>query len=984
MLDIGMLRVRKSSRVILSGKYTVLVVCQTVHCSSGLSFLIAVCLIRQRFVSSGKENGVNILKSIDEGLFQETLSEGNEEALHLGPERPRVYSNLLPEEKKRYNDGIRAANILLQGLSKYIYTLINHYTDAKDIWDNVKILLEDDEGSTKITAFMAITEDEPSVGKADARSGQWVDITKKKTCDKKNSVLCTDTECLVLSPDFKFPDESQVLLRVLREKNMYNVNLKNIVPSGDLTCLFAKATIDESNLWHRRLSHINFKTMNKLVKGSRDCTQGNNAWGASVVGYKGAQNRVGDANLEYFKDKMLLMQAQENRVALDEEQLMFIAGRQDNVVDEDVDEQPVQDLALNVDNVFQYDDYPVYDEFGPSYDSDILSESKVAIGYKNPLCLTRVKQVQPALYNGHEIIKTNYVSAIVHNSEDTLEIDEITKKKMKDPECVKKKIKNEPHDYSKDNYLATFTPQTQLTDILVQSRGNTIRELREKISLFTKKHSDADPIHNLKAQIIENHKLNYVTMLAVKSKVLAPGVNGATAASGSKPRSNKKKDRTLPAKSDMKKVEVRPRNNKSSAKGKNRVDSSISYKRTIINSNSNSIFKTCNKCLMSVNHDKCVVKYMMSVTKPPVKTVWQIKQDKKVWQATGKLFTTIEAAFRKHSCYVRDTYGVELIKGSHGSNYTISIEDMMNSSPIYLLSKASKNKSWLRHHHINHLNFGTINHLARKDLVIGLPRLKFEKYHLCSACQLAPYVPPTNKDLEILFQLIFDEYLEPPRVERPVSPTSTVLVPVNTASTPSSTTIDQDAASPSYSPSSLALQSLSLQQNVTAESTIMEDNPLAPVDNDPFINVFALQPSSEVSSSRDIYKVKLDEYGDVLKNKARPSDTCLSSEEGSVWFKSGSSGVASPIKKHLEALKRVFWYIKGTINYGLWYPKDTGMALTSYADMDHAGCQDTQRSTSGSAQFLREKLVRWSSNKQKSTLFSSTEAEYIAISGRCA
>nr|GEV30938.1 ribonuclease H-like domain-containing protein [Tanacetum cinerariifolium] len=70
------------------------------------------------------------------------------------------------------------------------------------------------------------------------------------------------------SSDNEVPDESQVLLRVLRENNMYNVNLKNIVPSGDLTCLFAKATIDESNLWHRRLGHINFKTMSKLVKGN--------------------------------------------------------------------------------------------------------------------------------------------------------------------------------------------------------------------------------------------------------------------------------------------------------------------------------------------------------------------------------------------------------------------------------------------------------------------------------------------------------------------------------------------------------------------------------------------------------------------------------------------------------------------------------------------------------------------------------------------
>nr|GEY10057.1 hypothetical protein [Tanacetum cinerariifolium] len=92
--------------------------------------------------------------------------------------------------------------------------------------------------------------------------------TQRVICDKKNSVLFTDTECLVLSPEFKLPDANQVLLRVPRENNIYNVNLKNIVLSGDLTCLFAKATLEESNLWHRRLGHINFKTMNKLVKGN--------------------------------------------------------------------------------------------------------------------------------------------------------------------------------------------------------------------------------------------------------------------------------------------------------------------------------------------------------------------------------------------------------------------------------------------------------------------------------------------------------------------------------------------------------------------------------------------------------------------------------------------------------------------------------------------------------------------------------------------
>nr|GEV31022.1 ribonuclease H-like domain-containing protein [Tanacetum cinerariifolium] len=85
-------------------------------------------------------------------------------------------------------------------------------------------------------------------------------------CDKNNSVLFNDTECIVLSLNFKLTDESHVLLKVLRKNNMYSVDLKNIVPKGDLTCLFAKATSDESKLWHRRLGHLNFKTMNKLVK----------------------------------------------------------------------------------------------------------------------------------------------------------------------------------------------------------------------------------------------------------------------------------------------------------------------------------------------------------------------------------------------------------------------------------------------------------------------------------------------------------------------------------------------------------------------------------------------------------------------------------------------------------------------------------------------------------------------------------------------
>ncbi|GJR95515.1 retrovirus-related pol polyprotein from transposon TNT 1-94 [Tanacetum coccineum] len=275
------------------------------------------------------------------------------------------------------------------------------------------------------------------------------------------------------------------------------------------------------------------------------------------------------------------------------------------------------------------------------------------------------------------------------------------------------------------------------------------------------------------------------------------GVKSCTDASKSQRRSNTKKNRILPAKSvNMKKVKEHPRIIKSSLKTMNHVNSSISSKHTIINSNSHSVCQTCNKCLIFANHDMCVVTYLHFVNASPsvknvvrkVKHVWKPKQVKQVWKPICNILTTVgrtdrplvfrlrlfktydrgslaaqefhekvhgtvrfgndhfgaimgyedyvvgesmisrvyyveglghnlfsvgqfcdsdlEVAFRKHSCYVRDTDGVKLLKGSRGSNlYTISIEDMLKSSPICLLSKASKNKSWLWHWRLNHMNF---------------------------------------------------------------------------------------------------------------------------------------------------------------------------------------------------------------------------------------------------------------------------------------
>nr|GFB79386.1 hypothetical protein [Tanacetum cinerariifolium] len=106
----------------------------------------------------------------------------------------------------------------------------------------------------------------------------------------------------------------------------------------------------------------------------------------------------------------------------------------------------------------------------------------------------------------------------------------------------------------------------------------------------------------------------------------------------------------------------------------------------------------------------------------------------------------LEVDFRQHTCFIRNLDGVDLLTGSRGNNlYTLSLQDMVASSPICLLSKASKTKFWLWCRCLSHLNFVAINHLARQGLVRGLPKLKFEKDHLCSACAIGKSTKKTHK-----------------------------------------------------------------------------------------------------------------------------------------------------------------------------------------------------------------------------------------------
>ncbi|GJT44156.1 retrovirus-related pol polyprotein from transposon TNT 1-94 [Tanacetum coccineum] len=222
-------------------------------------------------------------------------------------------------------------------------------------------------------------------------------------------------------------------------------------------------------------------------------------------------------------------------------------------------------------------------------------------------------------------------------------------------------------------------------------------------------------------------------------------------------------------------------------------------KHSMRNAKFKSICAICNKCLFDANHDMCIIDYVNDVnvrsksksTRNKMRKVWKPTGEvfTKIgysWKPTGRNFTIIgnrfgndhiakiigygdyqmgnvtisrvyyveglgynlfpvgqfcdsdlEVAFRKHTCFIRNLEGVDLLSGSRDINlYTISLDDMLKTSLICLLSKASKTKSWLWHRHLSHLNFGTLNKLAKDGLARGIPKLKFQKDHLCSACAL--------------------------------------------------------------------------------------------------------------------------------------------------------------------------------------------------------------------------------------------------------
>nr|GFA16667.1 integrase, catalytic region, zinc finger, CCHC-type, peptidase aspartic, catalytic [Tanacetum cinerariifolium] len=269
----------------------------------------------------------------------------------------------------------------------------------------------------------------------------------------------------------------------------------------------------------------------------------------------------------------------------------------------------------------------------------------------------------------------------------------------------------------------------------------------------------------------------------------------------------------------------------------------------------------------------------------------------------------LEVAFRRNACFVRNLEGVDLLKGDRSTNlYTINLHEMTFASPICLMAHASSTKSWLWHQRLSHLNFDTINNLARNDLVAGLPKFKYHKEHLCPSCESkdeAPeviikflkritillhskpglnsmtsghissgldltYAPstitmqqPSESELDLLFEIMYDDYIsgQPSATARTISPAQEPQV-------------HQSSTAPTIIADTVPIptNSFSRATNILITSQDVDElNPNAMVDGNT-LDVWVLVPTPDNISPltlKWLFKNKHDEEQTVIRNKSR-------------------------------------------------------------------------------------------------------------------
>nr|GEW52956.1 retrovirus-related Pol polyprotein from transposon TNT 1-94 [Tanacetum cinerariifolium] len=796
--------------------------------------------------------------------------------------------------------------------------------------------------------------------------------------------------------------------------------------------------------------------------------------------------------------------------------------------------------------------------------------TRQALGFQNPCYLKRAQQLKPKMYDGSVIQKNDAI--VIHDSEETLLLEDEKLLKIdvallapklrnnrtthtdylrhtqEETATLREIVKSEkllnPLNTSLD-YACKYIKHIQELLIILQQNCPCINDLGTKLIAVTPKNN------NKKIRLTKHIpssgntpiKTTSSTNIVSNTHVLSStGVNLISSASESKPHGNTKNDRIqrIPGKAKKNKLKDHHRTAKPSLNKKNNVEDTkaiSSVTNSKLNVNVDLKCATCNGCLFSDNHDLCVLAYINSVNASLKSKSIMKPVNRKNWQPTGEMFTTVGHIWRPtgwtftlvgNVCPLTRIATTTIVP----LREPIPIESNTNKPVITLVysskSKAAKKKVPVSNPKINkslvankmkpkntwgstssnvpslliecrrtkrivetiHVDFDELTEMASEQSSSGPVLNEMTPATISSrlvqkSSSSTPYVPPSRNDWDLLFQPMFDELLNPPpsvdhQAGEVIAPIADAIPPVQADSTssPSSTTVDQDAPSLSKSHTTAKTQSLVIPQDVKEDNIDIE---VAHMGNDPFFGVPIPEVTSDQSSSttsphsivqldhqipqhvskwtrityyrtlsinsldqfpqgcnfmsklseevyvsqpdgfvdqdnpNHVYKLKKAIYGLKQAPRARVDTPMVEKSKldedkegkavdlshyrgmiGTLFYPTASRPnlqfaicmcawyQARPTKKHVHAVKRIFRYLRGTVHQGLWYQKDSSIALTAFADVDHADFQDTRRSTSGSVQFQGERLISWSSKRQKSAAISSTKSKYIALSGCCA
>ncbi|GJT33492.1 retrovirus-related pol polyprotein from transposon TNT 1-94 [Tanacetum coccineum] len=694
----------------------------------------------------GKEHGRTMLNSV----LHVTLVYGTIEV--DGVTRTKTYEELTDQEKLQDDCDVRAMNIVLQGLPPAVYPLVNHHHVAKEIWDQVKLLMQGIELSQqKRERHMARQCTQPKRPRNSAWFKEKILLVQAHKSGQTDDLDAFDSDC-------DEPLGSKAVL--IANLSSYN---SNIISKTESATVQDTTSTEQQNYV---IMLVFDKITSQVAKCNDESIKNKNKNESLTTELERYKERISNTISEQLvvpptpvKIEVPIelpkkcFEIQKKEVFLENDQLLEL------IISHDIVHTAVNSLEV-------INDYEsMRKSYCEEYNQNLTLKAELLIMNELSKICSRLQNHCISLELKLQQNKESFQNNRTCSNLDSLTFNEFfvknnLKAQLQAKESSIRSLRAHIATLKGKNVLEINVPVTNATVIApgmfrldlepLSSKLKNNKEAHEDYLQKAKEHTDT-----LRGIVEQARKLN------PNDPYLEYALIPSTSASGSQSKNNTRKNKITPTASSHKKnktVEVHPRKVMSSLNKRNHVSMyNENSKHAVKDVNSKFVCSTCNSCLFSATYDKCVVAYINDMNKR-VKSKYG-KSKKMEWKPTGKVFTSIRHRFSNdqiakimeygdyqiENVIISKVYYVEGLGFRDTNLYTLSLDDMMRSSPICLLSKASKTKSWLWNRRLSHLNFATINELAKQGLVRGLPKLKYEKDHLCSACSLGKSKKHTHK-----------------------------------------------------------------------------------------------------------------------------------------------------------------------------------------------------------------------------------------------